>query len=233
MWFQIFKGQWRGPGGQSENTIYARIGVDFRRYLKHFKGARLHIFMALVLHMDEHGNCFPGYETIEEETGYTSSTINTALDELCEMRIDGRPVLLRWRERDTEGRFSGGNRYRIFPTDEELQSSKSPDMEKSKCGKSELEEVTSTTAIAAPERPNIFAVYERHIGALVPFIADELRDIEAEYPAGWFEDAVKEAVENNIRKLSYVKSILRRWQVEGRGSRKQQPQPEPERGRWV
>ena len=47
-------------------------------------------------------------------------------------------------------------------------------------------------------------------------IAEELRDAEQEYPARWVEDAIKLAVENNVRKWRYVSSILERWRLEGR-----------------
>lgn len=67
-------------------------------------------------------------------------------------------------------------------------------------------------------RPAIFTVYEQNIGMLTSIIADDLKEIEATFPAGWFEDAVKEAVRANARNLKYVWAILKRWQTEGRGN---------------
>lgn len=66
------------------------------------------------------------------------------------------------------------------------------------------------------ERPNIFVLYEQHIGLLSPLIADELRDAEDHYPAEWIEAAFREAMQQNIRKWSYISAILRRWETEGR-----------------
>lgn len=66
------------------------------------------------------------------------------------------------------------------------------------------------------ERPNIFALYEQNVGLLTPMIAEELKDAEKEYPGEWLEDAFKIAVENNVRKWSYVRKILERWRTEGR-----------------
>ncbi len=66
------------------------------------------------------------------------------------------------------------------------------------------------------ERPNIFVLYEQNIGALTPLIADELRDAEQNYPRDWIEDAIKYAVENNVRRWRYVIAILERWRQEGR-----------------
>ncbi len=66
------------------------------------------------------------------------------------------------------------------------------------------------------ERPNIFILYEQNIGVLTPLIADELRDAEQTYPRDWIEDAIKGAVENNVRRWRYVVAILERWRQEGR-----------------
>ena len=46
-------------------------------------------------------------------------------------------------------------------------------------------------------------------------IVEILKAAEAEYPASWFEPAIKLAVTHNARKWSYVETILKRWQVEG------------------
>jgi DnaD/phage-associated family protein len=66
------------------------------------------------------------------------------------------------------------------------------------------------------ERPNIFRLYEEHIGPLTPMIADALREADKSYPAEWIEDAIRIAVENNVRRWRYVEAILRSWQEEGR-----------------
>ena len=75
---------------------------------------------------------------------------------------------------------------------------------------------------AAPgpaERPNAFQCYEENIGMLTPMIADELRDAEKEYPAGWVEDAIREAAASNARSWRYAVAVLERWRREGRGKR--------------
>ncbi|MCA9952135.1 MAG: DnaD domain protein [Anaerolineales bacterium] len=66
------------------------------------------------------------------------------------------------------------------------------------------------------ERPNIYILYEQNIGPLTPLIADELRDAEQTYPPRWIEDAIKAAVENNVRKWRYILKILEGWRQEGR-----------------
>ncbi len=63
---------------------------------------------------------------------------------------------------------------------------------------------------------NIFALYEENIGMLTPMIAEELKDIINLYPETWIEDAIKEAVKQNVRKLSYITAVLESWVKEGR-----------------
>jgi DNA replication protein len=85
----------------------------------------------------------------------------------------------------------------------------------------------------AQERPNIFKLYELHIGALTPMIADALKEAEAEFPGAWIEEALRIAVENNVRKWNYVEAILRRWQEEGRDEGRHQRDTEKDRRKYV
>lgn len=66
------------------------------------------------------------------------------------------------------------------------------------------------------ERPNIFVLYEQNIGPLTPIIADQLRDAEQIYRSEWIEEAIALAVQNNVRRWSYVLAILERWRQEGK-----------------
>jgi DnaD/phage-associated family protein len=66
-----------------------------------------------------------------------------------------------------------------------------------------------------PERPNVFQLYERNIGALTPLIVDAIKDAERDYPAGWVEDAIRVAVEKNARHWRYIAAVLARRHKEG------------------
>lgn len=66
------------------------------------------------------------------------------------------------------------------------------------------------------ELPNIYALYEQNIGLLTPMIAEQLKDAEKVYPAGWISDAFKEAVALNKRNWRYIARILEHWSVEGK-----------------
>lgn len=71
-----------------------------------------------------------------------------------------------------------------------------------------------------PTLPNVFKLYEQHIGPLTPMIVETLEDAEQTYPLNWIEEAIRLAVENNKRSWRYVEAILRRWKEEGKGERK-------------
>ncbi|MBA7684328.1 hypothetical protein ES703_92721 [subsurface metagenome] len=74
------------------------------------------------------------------------------------------------------------------------------------------------TPVDTEEQPDIFTDYEDNIGMITPRIADELREAEKLYPKTWIRDAIKEAVNQNKRKWSYISAILERWLSEGKGS---------------
>ncbi len=65
--------------------------------------------------------------------------------------------------------------------------------------------------------PTIVAVYEQHIGVVTPMILAELQRAEAQYPATWVPDAIREAVLANVRSWRYIAKILARWSKDGRG----------------
>lgn len=59
--------------------------------------------------------------------------------------------------------------------------------------------------------------YERDFGLLVPLLGEEVEAALECWPVEWILDAMREAVLNNVRKWPYVRAILDRWEVEGRG----------------
>ncbi len=83
------------------------------------------------------------------------------------------------------------------------------------------------------ERPNLFALYEQHIGPLTPMIAEQLRDAEQEFPAAWLEEAIRIAVERNKRNWRYILGILKRWLAEGKDSGVTQRSPQANGRRYI
>jgi DnaD/phage-associated family protein len=70
--------------------------------------------------------------------------------------------------------------------------------------------------VQTPSRPNIYQLYEANIGPLTPMIAETLQDAEDSYPLYWIEQAIRIAVENNVRRWRYVEAILESWKERGR-----------------
>ncbi len=77
----------------------------------------------------------------------------------------------------------------------------------------------ATAAAAGPEArgAGIFQLYEDAIGPVPPALAEELAAAEAEVPGEWLAEAFSEAAARNVRSWIYVRTILERWQREGRG----------------
>lgn len=83
------------------------------------------------------------------------------------------------------------------------------------------------------DRPNIFNLYEQNIGPLTPMLAERLREAQAAFPPAWIEDALRIAVENNVRKWSYVQAILDDWGRRGRDDREDRGDSEKARRRYL
>lgn len=82
------------------------------------------------------------------------------------------------------------------------------------------------------EQKDIFSLYEENIGMLTPMIAEEIKDALTQYPEEWIRDAVREAVDNNKRKWSYISRILERWTTEGKKDgthRRDNQNPDPDK----
>lgn len=83
------------------------------------------------------------------------------------------------------------------------------------------------------QRPNLYVLYEQNIGALTPLIAETLHEAEATYPAAWIEEAMRIAVQNNVRRWRYVQAILEDWRTKGRDEREDLRDSETARRRYV
>ena len=67
---------------------------------------------------------------------------------------------------------------------------------------------------------NAFEVFEANIARITPMLADALRADIADFSEAWVCDAIQEAVRSNAPNIKYVEAILRRWQRDGRGTKK-------------
>ena len=93
-----------------------------------------------------------------------------------------------------------------------------------------IEESTwQSTDLVEPTQPltdtsshsNVFELYEQNVGLITPLVADELKDMESQYPIAWVEEAIQLSVIYNRKSIRYISRILERWRNEGRdgGSR--------------
>ncbi len=79
----------------------------------------------------------------------------------------------------------------------------------------------ATSGILDPTLIAAIKCYEDNIGQATAHVLVELQQLcDDGYPDGWIEDAIKEATNQNKRSLAYFKAILKRWQVDGKGSGK-------------
>lgn len=65
-------------------------------------------------------------------------------------------------------------------------------------------------------KPDIYKLYEQNIGLITPLIAEQLKTAAEDFPMEWIEDAIKAAVDNNVRRWSYINRILVSWKERGR-----------------
>ncbi len=95
-------------------------------------------------------------------------------------------------------------------------------LEKMKAGELGVVEIAGADIVSPgyARRSNIFELYEANIGLLSPILADELKDAEMTYPAEWIEEALKIAVENNVRKWRYIRAVLESMATEGKDNGK-------------
>lgn len=124
---EIFNGRKRALGEPERRDVYLKLSVGMRKHLKHFKGARLAVFMAIALHADELGWAWPTVSLMSQETGCEDVTIYKALNALCRLEINRSRVLLRTKHApdhyvpETGGGYAR-NFYLIFPSAEECKS---------------------------------------------------------------------------------------------------------------
>jgi len=73
----------------------------------------------------------------------------------------------------------------------------------------------AATASNDAELGEIFKVYEQEIGALTPFVREEVIDAIEHYPRDWILEAIRESAKSNARNWKYALAILKRWKAEG------------------
>lgn len=105
-------------------------------------------------------------------------------------------------------------------------------VDKPQCGKSHAsinnlsnKELSINTTTTTETVGSIFKAYENEIGLLTPHVRDLINNAidNLKFPAEWIIDAIHEAAGQNKRNWAYCQAILKRWSVEGKQSRNNQP----------
>ncbi len=109
-------------------------------------------------------------------------------------------------------------------TPEDAVTNVTPPLDKTRLDQTRLDQTRAAAATAHEHAQgndenfgHICRTFEAEIGPLTEKSEQLLGEIADDFTASWFEDAVKEAVVAGVRNLKYVKAILKRWKVEGRG----------------
>lgn len=64
---------------------WIKFGIAFRNVMHQLKGAKLAVYMAICLHVNEDGESWPAMRTLAIETGYDKGTVTQAISELEEI----------------------------------------------------------------------------------------------------------------------------------------------------
>ncbi|WP_054520298.1 DnaD domain-containing protein [Thermanaerothrix daxensis] len=152
---------------------------------------------------------FAGDRRLLEGLGEDDERAREALREALERAVQrGTFLQVRYKDRERETTLYFLNTPRGRAAVEALQR-----------GEWQPEHLSHPEVALDLERPNIFRLYEQNIGPLTPMLAEALRDAERTYPMAWIEEAIRIAVENNVRRWRYVEAILRaRMEREGYGA---------------
>jgi hypothetical protein len=109
----VFNGKSIGLSGERSSGFVQldRVLVD---HIKTFTPSGFVVFMALVMHVDNNGYCWPSIKRIVECTGLSESTVKTALHYLTGMRINDKRILAVNPRTSPNGRTTS-NGYKLFP----------------------------------------------------------------------------------------------------------------------
>jgi DNA-binding MarR family transcriptional regulator len=79
------------------SSIYLRVYTSLFQagIVKDLKPTNFTVLLAIASHMDADGNCYPTQRQIAELTGITPPTVNKAVNELLEYKVNDKPIISR------------------------------------------------------------------------------------------------------------------------------------------
>jgi len=178
-------------------------------------GTKRLVLLALADQANDQGVCWPSLATIARKAGCSRTFAKQLVHEL---RDEGYIGIEYRRKDDTENE---SNRYYINISALGVGNPASQGREVGLPGvgrwgypkPSFNQEVVVVEE--SPKRPNIFGMYERVIGPLIPGLTDILIDAEKRYSQEWLEAAFEDTAKANGRSWNYTKAILESWERNG------------------
>jgi hypothetical protein len=109
----VFNGKSFGLSGEKASGFVQidRLLVD---HITEFTPSGFVVFMAIVMHVDNEGYCWPSIKRLTECTGLSEATVRTALHYVTGMRINGKRLLEINARTSPNGRTTS-NGYKLFP----------------------------------------------------------------------------------------------------------------------
>ena len=109
----VFNGKSFGLSGERSSGFVQidRLLVD---HIASFTPSGFVVFMALVMHVDNDGYCWPSIKRIVECTGLSETTVKTALHYLSGMKVNDKRLLEVNARTSPSGRTTS-NGYKLFP----------------------------------------------------------------------------------------------------------------------
>ena len=82
---------------ETTSNVYLRLYLSaFKSGLvAELKPTNFTVLMAICSYMDENGECYPTQRQIADRCGISKTTVNKAINELLEFRLNGKPLILR------------------------------------------------------------------------------------------------------------------------------------------
>lgn len=103
---------------------------------------------------------------------------------------------------------------------------------RARAGALELRPGAFTRETPRERAPDIFLLYEEHVGTITPMVGERLLAAAERFPAYQIEAAFREAAERNVRNWRYVERILERWAEEGHAHEASGQDPAERRRRY-
>ncbi|OGO11444.1 MAG: hypothetical protein A2Y53_00055 [Chloroflexi bacterium RBG_16_47_49] len=79
---------YRGKLLERDDDPWIKLSIKFRtNWMRTLKGCKLPVFLAIALHINKDGQCYPNIETIADETGYSQRQVIRAVQELTRLGL--------------------------------------------------------------------------------------------------------------------------------------------------